>query len=1061
MNGLHKMKTIETNKHNQMIRITTQLPRVAFALALLIATLACPRPARAANVMNYGADGNDYFQFTTPSLACDKASGFTTLITFAMHVNADGTLIIGGVACSNGVYLGPANWGSLIASLKTPPTTVTRYEVAIGGWEDTSYANIKSLVASQGTGTGSILYKNFQALKNAVPGIDAIDDDDELTYDLSSSTSFAQMLGTLGYKFTMVPYQNQSFWVSLKNNITDCDYVYVQCYEGGAGNDPGQWRTALGSGVTVIGGQESNTANPATFRSWYLENDVPGGFYYPDVVFNNPSWSAAIIEANGAVAAAPTGVTAASGGEQVSLSWNTDPGAVSYNVKRSTSSGGETTIASVSSGNAWPASSEYTDTGLTDGTTYYYEVSAVNNNGESANSAEVIAKPQASIVSNFGFETPSIGAGNYQYNPTGGTWAFNGASPNGSGLVANGSAFGNPNALQGTQAAFVQEAGSISQSVSGFTPGVHYTINFLAAERPGNAQSWNVTVDGTVIASFNPGSGATSFGDYTASFMASATSHTIAFVGTDLPGGDNTIFIDDVQITAMPTVTVPDLGFETPSIGSGNYQYNPSGASWTFSGAPPSGSGIVANGSGFGNPNAPEGVQAAFVQETGTISQAISGFAAGTTYQITFTAAQRSGGNQHGGESWNVTANGAVIASFNPGPGATTYVNYTATFTATASTETVAFAGTDWIGGDNTVFIDNVRIVAVPTVTVPDPGFETPSISNYQYNPVGVVWTFSSGGSNYCGLVSNGSGFNNPNAPEGVQAAFVQEYGTLSQALPGFVPGRTYTVTFSAAERSGANQHGGQSWNVKIDGTVIGSYNPGTIASNFVDYTASFVASATTHTLSFVGADLAGGDNTVFIDNVRITDPAPSVPSPWAVQNLGVTGAAASAGYNNTTFIVNGAGTNIAGVADSAGFLYQSSSGNCTNSVRVATLQNTGANANAKAGVMIRESLNANARAAGVWVTPTNGIVFTSRTTTGGATTTTSVSGLAAPYWVRITRNGNSFAGYYSADGVAWTQIGSTTTNSMSTSAYIGMGVDSGIANILNTATLDNVTTIP
>ncbi len=78
-----------------------------------------------------------------------------------------------------------------------------------------------------------------------MPGIDAINDDDEQTYDLHSSTNFANMLGGLGYKFTEVPYTQQSFWVKLKNGLTNCDYVYLQCYEGGAGNDPGQWNAAL------------------------------------------------------------------------------------------------------------------------------------------------------------------------------------------------------------------------------------------------------------------------------------------------------------------------------------------------------------------------------------------------------------------------------------------------------------------------------------------------------------------------------------------------------------------------------------------------------------------------------------------------------------------------------------------------------------------------------------------------------------------------------------------------------------------------------------------------
>ena len=365
------------------------------ACALLVAWLHLGvnlQPASAANVINYGADGNDYFQFSTPSMAFDKASGFTTLITFAMHVDANGTLEVGGgPVCSNGVYVGPANWGALVNTLKTSPTTVTRYEVCIGGWLDTSFDDIKSLVQSQGVGASSMLYKNFQALKIAVPGIDAINDDDEKTYDLGSSTSFANMLGGLGYKFTLVPYTQQGFWVSLKTALTNCDNIYLQCYEGGAGNDPGQWNSAFGNGVKVIPGQESNTSLPATFRSWYLETGTAGGFYYPDVVFSSTYWSAAVIEANGLVPAAPSGLATSLSSNQVQLSWNVVPGAISYNVKRSTTSGGETTIASPPTTTAWPASNQYFDHAPASGTTWYYKVSAVNTNGESVNSTEISA----------------------------------------------------------------------------------------------------------------------------------------------------------------------------------------------------------------------------------------------------------------------------------------------------------------------------------------------------------------------------------------------------------------------------------------------------------------------------------------------------------------------------------------------------------------------------------------------------------------------------------------------------------------------------------------------
>lgn len=63
-----------------------------------------------------------------------------------------------------------------------------------------------------------------------------------------------------------------------------------------------------------------------------------------------------------------------------------------------------------------------------------------------------------------------------------------------------------------------------------------------------------------------------------------------------------------------------------------------------------------------------------------------------------------------------MTVNGGVIARFNPGSSATSYVNYAAAFAAAAATQTVAFVGTDLGGGDNTVFIDNVRITAPPSL---------------------------------------------------------------------------------------------------------------------------------------------------------------------------------------------------------------------------------------------------------------------------------------------------------------------------------------------------------
>jgi hypothetical protein len=81
-------------------------------------------------------------------------------------------------------------------------------------------------------------------------------------------------------------------------------------------------------------------------------------------------------------------VTATPGNGVVTLSWGAVSGATSYSVYRGTSAGGETLYQSGLS------TTTYSDTGVTNGTTYFYQVSAVNAGGQSPRSAEVSATPQ-------------------------------------------------------------------------------------------------------------------------------------------------------------------------------------------------------------------------------------------------------------------------------------------------------------------------------------------------------------------------------------------------------------------------------------------------------------------------------------------------------------------------------------------------------------------------------------------------------------------------------------------------------------------------------------------
>ena len=108
------------------------------------------------------------------------------------------------------------------------------------------------------------------------------------------------------------------------------------------------------------------------------------------------------------VPAAPTGLKATAGIAQIALTWTGGTGATSYNVYRSTTLGAEGSAPYKTGLTA----TSYTDTGLTAGTTYFYQVAAVNSAGTSAKSAEVSATPTAQttaaqILGNPGFENGS------------------------------------------------------------------------------------------------------------------------------------------------------------------------------------------------------------------------------------------------------------------------------------------------------------------------------------------------------------------------------------------------------------------------------------------------------------------------------------------------------------------------------------------------------------------------------------------------------------------------------------------------------------------------------
>jgi hypothetical protein len=236
-------------------------------------------------------------------------SGFNTLIIFGIGVLDNGNIEYfsntpgssDALVASNGTYVGGDALAAKVRSLKTPASgtsSVTRLEISMNS------QHIRDLVSSTSTSKldNSTLAHNFAALKTAW-ALDAVNNDDESIYDASSTVTFARMLGRLGYRYTIAPYTFPSFWAGVTKQLNQgidsdsaagpnlMDRVYLQCYDGGASNDPAEWKRDLGMDVVPLlwvtndskPGQGSTVAQARTrFAGWEKRGGLAGGGYWND-----------------------------------------------------------------------------------------------------------------------------------------------------------------------------------------------------------------------------------------------------------------------------------------------------------------------------------------------------------------------------------------------------------------------------------------------------------------------------------------------------------------------------------------------------------------------------------------------------------------------------------------------------------------------------------------------------------------------------------------------------------------------------------------------------------
>jgi hypothetical protein len=189
-----------------------------------------------------------------------------------------------------------------------------------------------------------------------------------------------------------------------------------------------------------------------------------------------------------------------------------------------------------------------------------------------------------------------------------------------------------------------------------------------------------------------------------------------------------------------------------------------------------------------------------------------------------------------------------------------------------------------------------------------------------------------------------------------------------------------------------------------------------------------------------------------------------TLPTPWKHQDIGAAEVSGTAEYTAGTFAIQGS-MDIWGVADGCHIVWQPCHGDVEFVARVASMDNPGGVAHAKAGICIRQSVDPGARHVTLCATATDGTQFLCRDKPDSKTVRIQVDAEAAktsvprgrfPCWLKIVRSGQDFRGYESADGQTW-QLSGHIVLDLSADTVVGLTASSHKKDILTKARFDDV----
>jgi Glucose/sorbosone dehydrogenases len=739
---------------------------------------------------------------------------------------------------------------------------------------------------------------------------------------------------------------------------------------------------------------------------------------------------------------------------RIDLTWtaSTDTGGSGLSGYRVFRNGGATPIATV-------ATASYSDTGLTAGTQYTYTVRAVDGaNNASADSASASATTQTTPPPDT--TAPSVPQ-NLQATAVGSSridlsWTASTDNAGGSGLAGY-------RVYRDGGATPIATITTTSYSNTSLTANTSYTYQVRSYDNAGNESGLSAVASATTAAAPSWSSGDIGAVAAAGSFTDNGTSLTITGSGADIWGT-----ADEFQFAYRPLDGDGTMTVRVTNLTSGNI-WSKVGLMVRESTAANSRHGTMFLGAGKG---------ASFQYRTNN-----GGTSAGDNGDNVLTIPR-----------WiRVERAGSIVRGFFSADGVTWTQRGTVTLTSLPTSVLIGVAYTSHV--DGTIGSATVDNVSITTASQPTPDTTAPTVpTNLQATAVStsridLTWTASTdaGGSGLAGyrIFRNGGvnpiatvttagysdtnlaastlytytvravdGANNLSANSSPASATTQSPPAPDTTPPGVPSNLQATAVGSSridlswsAVTDNAGGSGLAGYRIYRDG---GGTPIATVTAT--SYSNTSLAANTSYSYAVRSYDNAGNESALSGGASATTAAAAT----WSNGDIGAVAAAGSFTDNGTSLSISGSGADIWGTADEFQFAYRTLTGDGELVARVNTITNP--NVWSKVGMMVRESLAANSRHGTMYLGAGKGASFQYRTNNGGTSAGDSGDNvLTLPRWIRIQRAGDVLRGYFSPDGVNWTQRGTVTLANLPATVYVGVAMTSHLDGTIATSTLDSV----